>query len=38
MPVWRRWARDVRGGPLPGGHFVAEEASAELVRSLRAFL
>jgi haloacetate dehalogenase len=38
LPVWRRWASDVRGGPLPGGHFVPEEASAELVRSLRAFL
>ncbi len=38
LPVWRRWARDARGGPLPGGHFVPEEASAELVRSLRTFL
>jgi haloacetate dehalogenase len=38
LPVWRRWARDVRGGPLPGGHFVPEEASTELVSSLRGFL
>jgi haloacetate dehalogenase len=38
LPVWRRWARGVRGGPLPGGHFVPEEAAAELVASLRAFL
>jgi haloacetate dehalogenase len=38
LPVWRRWAADVRGGPLPGGHFVPEEAGAELVASLREFL
>jgi haloacetate dehalogenase len=38
LPVWRRWAEDVRGGPLPGGHFVPEEAPAELIASLRAFL
>jgi haloacetate dehalogenase len=38
LPVWRRWADDVRGGPLPGGHFVPEEAPAELIASLRAFL
>jgi haloacetate dehalogenase len=38
LPVWRRWARDVDGGPLPGGHFVPEEAAAELAGSLRGFL
>jgi len=38
LPVWRRWAADVRGGPLPGGHFVPEEAAEELVASLREFL
>ena len=38
LPVWRRWADEVRGGALPGGHFVPEEASDELVASLRAFL
>jgi haloacetate dehalogenase len=38
LPVWRRWARDVRGEPLPGGHFVPEEAADELTASLRAFL
>jgi hypothetical protein len=27
-----------RRGPLPGGHFLAEEAADELVGSLRAFL
>jgi haloacetate dehalogenase len=35
LRVWRRWADDVRGGPLPSGHFIAEEASLELVASLR---
>jgi haloacetate dehalogenase len=38
LPVWRRWARDARGGALPGGHFVPEEASSELLASLREFL
>jgi haloacetate dehalogenase len=38
LAVWRRWATDVRGGPLPGGHFIPEEASEELVASLRDFL
>jgi haloacetate dehalogenase len=38
LPVWRRWATDVRGGPLPGGHFIPEEAGDELVASLREFL
>jgi haloacetate dehalogenase len=36
--VWRRWAADVRGGPLPSGHFVPEEAPEELAASLRSFL
>jgi haloacetate dehalogenase len=38
LAIWRRWATDVRGGPLPGGHFVPEEASEELAASLRDFL
>ena len=38
IDAWRRWAGDVHGGPLPGGHFVPEEAPAQLVGSLRAFL
>jgi haloacetate dehalogenase len=38
LRTWRRWADDVRGGPLPGGHFVPEEAADDLVASLRAFL
>jgi haloacetate dehalogenase len=38
LPIWERWAARVDGGPLPGGHFVPEEAPAELTASLRAFL
>jgi haloacetate dehalogenase len=38
LVVWRRWAQDVDGGPLPSGHFIAEEAPQELVDSLRSFL
>jgi haloacetate dehalogenase len=38
LPVWCRWAHDVRGGPLPGGHFIPEEAPDELLVSLRSFL
>jgi len=38
LPVWRRWAGEVCGAPLPGGHFVPEEAPAKLLASLRKFL
>ena len=38
LPVWRRWADDVHGGPLPSGHFIPEEAPAELLASLSSFL
>jgi haloacetate dehalogenase len=38
LATWRRWAAHAQGGPLPGGHFVPEEAPAELAASLRAFL
>jgi haloacetate dehalogenase len=38
MLVWRRWAEDVRGGPLRSGHFVPEEAAEQLAGSLRDFL
>ena len=36
--VWRRWAGAVQGGPLPSGHFIAEEAPEELVASLQSFI
>jgi haloacetate dehalogenase len=38
LPVWRRWAGAVQGGPLPSGHFVPEEAPEALLDSLRSFL
>jgi haloacetate dehalogenase len=38
LPVWRRWADDLRGGPLASGHFLPEEAPDELAASLRGFL
>jgi haloacetate dehalogenase len=38
LSVWRRWADSVKGGPLPSGHFIPEEASDELVASLESFL
>jgi haloacetate dehalogenase len=38
LQVWRRWAADVTGGPLPSGHFIAEEASEQLLASLTEFL
>jgi haloacetate dehalogenase len=38
LAVWRRWAADVRGGAVPYGHFLPEEAAAEVAGSLQAFL
>jgi haloacetate dehalogenase len=35
---WKRVAGDVRGRPLPCGHFVAEEAPEETIGELLAFL
>jgi haloacetate dehalogenase len=37
LAVWRDWAADVRGGPVQGGHFFAEEAPDETYAALRAF-
>ncbi len=36
--VWRRWAADVTAREVPGGHFVPEEAPAELAEALVDFL
>jgi haloacetate dehalogenase len=36
--VWRRWAEEVTAREVPGGHFVPEEAAAELVEALLDFL
>jgi haloacetate dehalogenase len=38
LPIWERWASDVRGEALHGGHFIPEEAGDALVASLRTFL
>jgi hypothetical protein len=38
LEVWRRWVDDVRGSPVPSGHFIPEEAPEELTASLREFL
>jgi haloacetate dehalogenase len=38
LAVWRRWAGDVDGGPLPCGHFLAEERPDEVADALRRFL
>jgi haloacetate dehalogenase len=38
LDVWRTWAGDVRGGPLPSGHFIPEEAPEPLTASLLPFL
>jgi haloacetate dehalogenase len=34
---WREVAVDVRGGTLPGGHYLAEELPAQTLREFRAF-
>ena len=36
--IWRRWAGDVTAVEVPGGHFVPEEAPAELLAALVDFL
>ncbi|MEF7617340.1 alpha/beta hydrolase [Aquincola sp. MAHUQ-54] len=38
LEEWRRVARDVRGGPLPCGHYIAEEAPDALLAELLPFL
>jgi haloacetate dehalogenase len=37
LTTWRRWAADVRGFGVPGGHFCPEEAPEETARALRDF-
>ncbi len=38
LASWREWAEDVRGGPLPGGHYIPEEAPDALLAALSGFL
>jgi haloacetate dehalogenase len=37
LDVWSAWADDVRGGPVPVGHFLPEEAPERVVAELRQF-
>jgi haloacetate dehalogenase len=37
LATWRELADDVRGRPVPGGHFVPEEAPGETIAELLAF-
>jgi haloacetate dehalogenase len=38
LAIWKRWADDVRGGSLDGGHFMMEESPDELIAWLRPLL
>jgi haloacetate dehalogenase len=38
LGIWREWGDDVRGGPVPVGHFIPEEAPEETTRELLDFL
>jgi haloacetate dehalogenase len=38
LAIWQEWADDVRGGPVPVGHFIPEEAPEETTRQLLNFL
>jgi haloacetate dehalogenase len=38
LGIWRRWAADVTGEPLTGGHFFPEANSVETTARLRSFL
>jgi haloacetate dehalogenase len=38
LAEWQRVADDVRGGPLPCGHYIAEEAPEALLAALAPFL
>jgi haloacetate dehalogenase len=38
LDIWREWCDDVRGGSVPVGHFIPEEAPEETTRQLLDFL
>jgi haloacetate dehalogenase len=37
LALWRDWADEVEGGPLPGGHFFPEENPDETADVLNRF-
>jgi haloacetate dehalogenase len=37
LAIWRNWAHDVQGRPIPGGHFFPEQNPAETAAELRRF-
>jgi haloacetate dehalogenase len=37
LSVWRRYAADVRGAPVPCGHFLPEEAPRQVDSALLGF-
>ncbi len=38
LDVWKRWASDVRGHAIQGGHFLPEEAPEATLQALQRFL
>ncbi len=38
LDIWRRWASDVTGKALPGGHLLPEACPEQVLASLRPFL
>jgi haloacetate dehalogenase len=38
LEIWKTWSREVRGGPVPAGHFIPEEAPDLTARHLIEFL
>lgn len=38
LDTWRERASNVKGKPIPGGHFMAEEKSEILLPEFKAFL
>jgi haloacetate dehalogenase len=38
LEIWRRWANEVDGGALAGGHFMMEESPQALTALIRTFL
>lgn len=37
LEIWKRWAKDLRGGEIKSGHHMAEDAPRELAERIREF-